>query len=194
MTDRTQWMKCLLHRTRGLWVELGYSWVGQKVHVECFCSVFDWLFLCNINASGRLISITPSFNFRKKDFKRNVFRWKGATFLTSGAYIYICPLMLSWDVTFSLFNLLQIVQNSCGGTVKKQSKTNTWIWLLHRTLFLCIIGIQEGYQNNFLDFLFDYWHLDPSTSASLSASESVGKYMQLIDVLEIIGSNMKMTL
>lgn len=30
--------------------------------------------------------------------------------------------MLSYDVTFCLFDLLQIVQNSCGRTVKKQSK------------------------------------------------------------------------
>lgn len=99
--------------------------------------------------------------------------------------------MLSYDVTFSLINLLQIVQNSCGRTVKKQYKTNIWIWLLHRTLFLCIIGVKQSYQNNFLHFLFDYWHLDPSTTASLSASEAVGKYMQLIDVLEIVGSKWK---
>lgn len=103
--------------------------------------------------------------------------------------------MLSYDVTFSLFDLLQIVQNSCGRTVKKQSKKKKkGFYYYTELLFLCIIGIKESCLNNFLDLLFDCWHLDPSTNVSLSASEAVGKYVQLIDILEIIGSNMKMTL
>lgn len=109
-----------------------------------------------------------------------------------GIFIYTHHLMLSCDVNFSLFDLLQIVQNSCRRTVKKQSKTKNMDMIITQNSISLHYWCKGELPKQFSWLLI--WHLDPSTDASLSASEAVGKYVQLIDVLEIIGSNMKMIL
>lgn len=43
LTEYSRW-NLPVARDSGTWVELGFSWVGQKVHVEFFCSVLNWLF------------------------------------------------------------------------------------------------------------------------------------------------------